>query len=88
MLKVKILGKPYAGKLHVRIDEGERRRGLKMWRETLYRLFFFLYYTVHFSVKHCDTASYFTELLKGMHTKLHRGITLAVDFISSCFPDS
>jgi len=23
MLKVKILGKPYAGKLHVRFDEGE-----------------------------------------------------------------
>jgi hypothetical protein len=45
MLKAKILGKPYAGKLHVRIDEGERKTRPGNAARDPYRLFFFLYST-------------------------------------------
>jgi hypothetical protein len=38
MLKAKILGKPYAGKLHVRFDEGEEEAKVSKCGLTLYRL--------------------------------------------------
>jgi hypothetical protein len=38
MLKMKILGKPYAGKLHVRFDEGEEEDKVRKCGLTLYRL--------------------------------------------------
>jgi hypothetical protein len=38
MLKAKILGKPYAGKLHVRFDEGEEEAKVRKCGLTLYRL--------------------------------------------------
>jgi hypothetical protein len=41
MQKVKILGKPYAGKPHVRIDEGEKEARSENEASALYRLFLF-----------------------------------------------
>jgi hypothetical protein len=38
MLKAKILGKPYAGKLHVRFDEGEEEAKVSKCGLTFYRL--------------------------------------------------
>jgi hypothetical protein len=38
MLKMKILGKPYAGKLHVRFDEGVEEDKVRKCGSTLYRL--------------------------------------------------
>ena len=48
MLRI-LAGKPYAGKLHVRIDEGEKKTRSANEVHTLYRLFSFLYSTVHSS---------------------------------------
>lgn len=38
---MKVLGKPYAGKLHVRIDEGEKETRSANEANALYRLFLF-----------------------------------------------
>ena len=42
MLAKKITGKPYAGKLHVRFDEGKRMRGVKIYSDLC--ILFLLYF--------------------------------------------
>jgi len=50
MLREKILGKPYAGKLHVRIAEGGKETRSANEAKALYRLFLFSTLLATFSV--------------------------------------
>jgi len=60
MLQVKILGKPYAGKLHVRFDEGEEEDRSENVAQTLYRFLLLFYSTVmDFQMPYTETTENF-----------------------------
>jgi hypothetical protein len=56
---MKILGKPYAGKLHVRFDEGKEEVRSENVAVTLYRLLL-LFYSTGFNISNFEmTSKYF-----------------------------